>query len=811
MRRAGRDWLAWFLGIALVVAVAGMVNLARDVGQPFPGLIIWRNVPQGRWYFDEITPTWWPGALQADFEGQSEALIGLNGQPFGIEQRALFLQAEAAGQSQVVFDTDHWGVGAHLQRSAPLTHVTLGQVLDFRFPDLIVFVCLWLLAVLVYRVRPADPLNRIAAVLFCVIGEYRWLDHHTFFMDDAALTRLLGILCYSLYGPSIGAVMIHFGLHFPRRSRLLHPVTLLLNYLIVGVFMGGRFLAQVVWSWGTPWDWHAIDTAMLQGAAVYTGLGVLFVVLRMGWLVLQRHTEPAVTRQAGIFAVGLLIALPEIAILLEMAIWGGDSIMRYYVGGLDLRYLLIAVPMTAVYVILRYKAFRSSHPVFLVVLVIASSALLASSGAWLWLRAQDPIDPAQPPPFLPLFVVAACAGGFWSSQTAWKGALGRLFHWDRRSYREASAFGADIAGHTTLGALAQQVVQAIQRRLVVDRAALWLWDTGPDLSLAAASSRPEPALRLDDLPRSGVAAWTAPLRIRSEFAPTRAEHWRAALAVGGYEALVKLQMPMTPEPLGLLAIGKRADEDILDERDLEILELIAQQTSMMLLAVRQIEDLQRVPQRLADAQATERFRIAQDLHDTVQQRLGGVQPLLAAAQTLAHQDPMRTRELLDRSVSEIESAAQMISRIRLDLAPPLLSQTPALALRSLIDDYVARTGADVALAIEGDLERGLSVSQRQALYFIVQQALDNVAEHAGPVPVQVRFTVETQRLRFEVVDQGPGFGDQTRTRAQAHGSFGLTSMRARALSHGGDLLVTSEPTHGTRVSGWLPLTPNAAS
>src|SRR6185369_8655098 len=92
----------------------------------------------------------------------------------------------------------------------------------------------------------------------------------------------------------------------------------------------------------------------------------------------------------------------------------------------------------------------------------------------------------------------------------------------------------------------------------------------------------------------------------------------------GASGMIEVVTPLaiSGRAVGLLGSGKRWDEEIFDERDLQITELIAQQAGLFLLTALQIEQLRQVPQEIATAQERERFKIAQELHDTIQQFLG---------------------------------------------------------------------------------------------------------------------------------------------------------------------------------------------
>lgn len=798
-----RDWLGWFIGATLVIALIDVAHLASDIGQPFPGFIVFRNIPQDRWYFDRITPDWWIGVTDTQLAYQAEALIALNDQPFGVHQRDLYRAAYAAGERAVTFTVDNWAQGAILQRRAPLVLITAADVFDYRFPDFIVFVTLWLLALMLFRVQPHDPTARVAIVLFCVIGEYRWLDHHTFFMDDQIVTRFLGVMGYCLYGPSIGAVLTHFALRFPRPSGRLTRALLFANYGLAVVWMGGRALAQFIWAVPAGIDWHAVDTWLLRGAAVHIMGAFALAIARMCWVSWRYRTQPSVTRPAGLFAAGLTTAAPAIAVYIELALRGGDARPNYYIAGLDLRYLLIAIPLSIAYVILRYRAFRSNHPLLATVFVIASSALLSSVATWVWGLTTLSPSPNTAPPFVYFFAVTTATGVLWSTQTNWRGALGRLFHWQERGFSELRAYADGLTGQSETTGLLQQIANGLVNQFGCERASIWLWLPEEEALELAHCTKEWPTEQPRRLSCSGpqLKALIRPKHLDGSSTERVLTH----LSLNGCHVAAGLWDGLNDRPLGLLGIGKRKDEEVFDEHDLQILALGAQQAAIMLLAMRQIETLREMPQRLLEAQRQERFRIAQDLHDTVQQRLGGVQPMLSAARLYLQRDLEQAERLLSESASGIETAAQMVSRIRHDLAPPELAGSLSSALNNTLKQLHARTNVATSLTIEADPDRLLSTAARQALWMIVQQALDNVIEHAGAATVAVAFRQSDDAFLFEIRDDGLGFSPTRLQAAQAAGSFGVTSMAARASALGGQLTVSSHDGAGTCVSGWLPI------
>jgi two-component system NarL family sensor kinase len=271
---------------------------------------------------------------------------------------------------------------------------------------------------------------------------------------------------------------------------------------------------------------------------------------------------------------------------------------------------------------------------------------------------------------------------------------------------------------------------------------------------------------------------------------------------GAVEVIAPLQI--LERPVGLLGLGKRWDEEIFDKRDLVIVDLIAQQAALFLLTAVQVEQLRQVPEQIASAQEHERFKIAQELHDTVQQFLGSLPFYLEVSREAIQGKPEEADAVLERCVTEVESAAQTVRQIRNNLSPLQLEDGLIRPLETLVDNFRTRTGIQVQFQIAPEVDAVLTPGARHALYRVAQQALDNVAAHAEASTVEIRFEHQRDRLYFEIQDDGLGSSAAQREQAAEQGSFGLTSMQARIAAQGGQFAMDSEPGKGTQISGWLP-------
>jgi two-component system sensor histidine kinase UhpB len=189
------------------------------------------------------------------------------------------------------------------------------------------------------------------------------------------------------------------------------------------------------------------------------------------------------------------------------------------------------------------------------------------------------------------------------------------------------------------------------------------------------------------------------------------------------------------------------------------------------------------------AQERERRRIAQDLHDEVNQALTAVSMRLQAS--IEHAPPGLRGELTETkrlSAQAMEELLALAHRLR----PSVLDDHGLLpALRSQIRDFSDQTGIRASLKARGMMPQ-LTPEQQLVIYRVTQESLSNVAQHAGAHQVEVELSF-IGRTILRVSDDGRGFVDSR------NGGLGLSGMRERALLAGGQLAIWSGQSQGTRV------------
>ncbi|MFN8132728.1 MAG: sensor histidine kinase [Solirubrobacteraceae bacterium] len=245
------------------------------------------------------------------------------------------------------------------------------------------------------------------------------------------------------------------------------------------------------------------------------------------------------------------------------------------------------------------------------------------------------------------------------------------------------------------------------------------------------------------------------------------------------------QLTATMEKVDLAAPGVRAEVGRGASRDVARLN-----ASFNRMLERLESERQQAARAVLRAQEQERRRIAQDLHDEVNQALTAILLRLEASEQSAPPD-LRAELAETRRIAQ--QAMEELLRLARELRPTALDDHGLLpALRSQVRDFAERTGIGADFKRRGAVPH-LSSEQQLVIYRVTQESLSNVAQHsrAGRVDVELSFVGRTV---LQVRDDGIGLP------ARRNGGLGLSGMRERALLAGGRLSIHSERGSGTTVT-----------
>jgi signal transduction histidine kinase len=234
----------------------------------------------------------------------------------------------------------------------------------------------------------------------------------------------------------------------------------------------------------------------------------------------------------------------------------------------------------------------------------------------------------------------------------------------------------------------------------------------------------------------------------------------------------------------------------------------AQQESQTLLA--ELQEAHRELQVYAAqaeelAAAEERNRLARELHDSVTQTIFSITLTAESTRILLERDPTRVAAQLDRLLELSQSALAEMRSLISHLRPKTVAEEGLIpALRRHVAERGDRDGLSVTLHLEEHEEASrLPPETEEALFRIVQEALNNAVKHAQTDQAEVRLRLRDEAVSLLIEDSGVGF-DPTRV-SSGFSHLGLTSMRERAKALGGTIEIETQPGAGTRIYVEVPL------
>ena len=218
------------------------------------------------------------------------------------------------------------------------------------------------------------------------------------------------------------------------------------------------------------------------------------------------------------------------------------------------------------------------------------------------------------------------------------------------------------------------------------------------------------------------------------------------------------------------------------------------------------ERLKALSRRLMEVQETERRNIALELHDEIGQVLTGLKLTLEMGARLPAEEVGNGLAEARVLVNELMARVRKLS---LDLRPAMLDDLGLLpALLWHFEHYTAQTQVRVNFKHSGLEKRRFGQEVETATYRMVQEALTNVARHAGVAEVTVRLSTHPRTLLIEIEDCGNGFDVESVLSASE--TSGLAGMRERAVLLGGNLTIESRAQVGTRLTAELSIADSPA-
>jgi signal transduction histidine kinase len=205
-----------------------------------------------------------------------------------------------------------------------------------------------------------------------------------------------------------------------------------------------------------------------------------------------------------------------------------------------------------------------------------------------------------------------------------------------------------------------------------------------------------------------------------------------------------------------------------------------------------LDELRESRARIVEAEDLARRKLERDLHDGAQQRLVGLALDLRLARSRLHDDPDRAAAILDQAQTELARATEELRELARGIHPAVLSDR---GLGAAVDALAAR--APFPVAVDAQVDGRLPNPVEAAAYFVVAEALTNVARHAAADHAEVGIRQDNARLRVEVRDDGEGGADPS--------GSGLRGLSDRVTALDGSLEINSRSGRGTTVRATIPM------
>jgi signal transduction histidine kinase len=342
----------------------------------------------------------------------------------------------------------------------------------------------------------------------------------------------------------------------------------------------------------------------------------------------------------------------------------------------------------------------------------------------------------------------------------------------------AGAHGAhDVL--VTIADRAKQITQAEKAAVVLTN------ETADALGVDTVVVRGEMARHLQDWWLARLDELRAETFASGETVMERHEKDRAWLACA--------PLRVRDHPVGMLAVVNSADRPFTDRQ-------VAMLAVLAAFAASSIESARLAEQSHYVLLASERNRIAREMHDGVVQSLFSISLGLEVCKKLVVRDPQEVAARLENLQENLNASMTDLRRLIYDLRPAQLSQMGlAGAIEYWIREITAGESVHGSLAVEGELPDLLPQTEA-CLYRVAKEAVSNVIKHAYARHFEVRMVGGRDAVSLTVEDDGCGFDAGEVVVGHKTNGLGLRSIRERVDKENGYLTIESEPGRGTRIN-----------
>jgi signal transduction histidine kinase len=281
------------------------------------------------------------------------------------------------------------------------------------------------------------------------------------------------------------------------------------------------------------------------------------------------------------------------------------------------------------------------------------------------------------------------------------------------------------------------------------------------------------------------------------------------LALQTCQAALILPLMRGMQIFGVMLFAHPQAEFFTPER-CDLLEMISHQVVIAIQNARLFEEVEEEKNRILSAQEETRKKLARDLHDGPTQLVSGIVTRAQIAAKMLQRQPQELPEELKRIEDLARRATQELRHMLFTLRPLALeSEGLTAALEQMAGKMKEVYQQNVALEIEPQAVEALDLNRQSAVFYLVEEAINNARKHAQASLIRVRLKhlpEDEQMIFLEIADNGKGFDvNGVLNSYEKRGSLGMINLRERAEMINAALRVQSAPGKGTRVQVIIPL------
>lgn len=322
----------------------------------------------------------------------------------------------------------------------------------------------------------------------------------------------------------------------------------------------------------------------------------------------------------------------------------------------------------------------------------------------------------------------------------------------------------------------------------------------------------EKALVMDLLPEYPAAKWPSLIRQAGVFFAAAIAQEETDGVAREAARLKKVIETLSDRTVELAAANRHLNLEIVRRKEVEASLKKSERHNLRSLEKSNVlkEQLRGLSRQILHAQEEERKKISRELHDVIAQALMGINVRLATLKTSAGINSKG----LDRNIAitqkMVTKSANIVHQFARELRPTVLDDLGLIhALHSYMKNFTTRTGVRTHLTAFAGVEK-IDAARRTVLYRVAQEALTNVARHAGASRVEVIIRRTGKSVYMEVGDDGKSFQVQPVLLARGSKRLGLLGMRERVEMVGGSFQIESVPGKGTKIIALIPVTKSTA-